>query len=101
MTDERKKFEEHIIEGWTFSKKIVENILKVEGHIAANLELSIFEKYVSPFFYFTARGDIKATERQIILAKKLGIKDPEQYSKKEMQKKLSEVIDDGKSDHPN
>jgi hypothetical protein len=92
---EENEFEKHIREGWNFSQKMVKDALKLEGHVATNVSLAIFEKYISPRYYFVkdTQGD-PPTEKQINLAKKLGISKPEQYTKKELSKKLSEALDD-------
>jgi hypothetical protein len=96
MERKNKEFENHVKEGWCFAKEVTEKILKLEGHKATNVELIIFEKCLSPLYYFIQDATVKTTEekpteKQIKYAKSLGIENPEHYSKKEISKKIDEA----------
>ena len=90
-----KEFENHVKEGWCFAKETAEKILKLEGHIATNVELIIFEKCLSPLYYFiqdTSKViEENPTDKQLKYAKSLGVENPESYSKKELSKKIDEA----------
>ena len=100
-----KEYVEHLKESWSFANKIANEELGQKNQLATNLALSIFDKMVSPYHYFlkdvenkennqTNQTVEKPTIKQIDYAKKLGITDPENFTKeglsREIEKKLSE-----------
>jgi len=96
---EEEKYIEHIKERWNFARKTVLEKLELKNHIADNIAITIFEKCVSPYHYFIGNDetndDEKPTKKQIHYAKKLGIKDPEFYTKKDLSNKIDEVTKNG------
>ena len=91
---EKEKYLEHIKERWSFATKTVEKELELKNHVATNVALSIFDKTVTPYHYFVVDNktmDEKPTGKQITYAKKLGIIDPEKYTKKTLSEKIDEV----------
>ena len=94
-----EKYKEHIKESWFFAQEVSEE-LELKDHATTNVALSIFDKVVSPYHYFNS--DTKAnteeeppTKKQLILAKKLEIDNPENYTKKTISKKIEEVFKNG------
>ena len=88
-----REYIDHIKESWCFSKEVTENELKLRDHIAADVAVSIFDKIVSPYHYFVddKNVDDSPTEKQINYALKLGIENPETYTKKTLSEKIEEV----------
>jgi len=88
-------YAEHVKQCWQFSDTTTTKVLDLDGVIAANIKLKIFEKCLSPFHYFADGGekqDPKPSEAQIKYAKSLKIKNPENYTKKELSKMIKEAI---------
>ena len=91
---EKEKYLDHIKERWSFATKTAEETLELKNHLATNVALSIFEKRVTPYHYFVEDNkttDDPPTEKQIFYAKKLGIENPESYTKKTLSEKIDEV----------
>ena len=92
------EYVEHIVERWSFARKTVLEKLDLKDNIADSITVSIFDKCVRPYHYFigdngtttNSNGD-PPTEKQIAYAKKLGIKNPEGYTKKTLSDKIDEV----------
>ena len=95
--EKEKEYIEHIRERWSFAKRVSEDELELTNHVATNVAISIFDKVVSPYHYFLQNTgaapitDDPPTEKQLSYAKKLGIENPESYTKKELSKKIDEV----------
>ena len=93
---EEKNYQNHIEKGWSLARYATEEILKLDGHLATNVKLIIFEKCLSPFYYFTTdklkTKEEKPTEKQIKLAIRLGLTQPGQFSKNELRKQISELL---------
>lgn len=97
MSKNNERYINHIIEGWRFATKTVEEELKLKNHVKTNVTLIIFEKVCSPLHYFlqdTTTQEPKPTEKQIKYAKKLNIEKPESYTKKTLSDKIREVVGD-------
>lgn len=95
MNNKEEEYENHIKESWNFAQETIKS-LDIEGHIAANATLIIFEKRVSPYHYYLKNTsgeskEEKPTEKQITYAKKLGIDNPESYTKKTLSEKIDGV----------
>jgi len=85
----------HIKKCWDFSETTVEKELKINGVAATNIKIKIFEKILTPLHYFQQENtdqEPKPTDKQMKLAKKLGIKNPENYTKKSISEKINEVL---------
>jgi len=89
-----EKYEEHLKKCWGFAEKSTEEILQLEGNLATNIKIKIFEKCVSPYHYFleNKQQEPPPTPKQLKLAKKLGIKNPESYTKETISQKIDEVL---------
>jgi len=95
---ETKDYIKHIKESWEFAKKTAEEELKLQNQMGTNVALTIFDKCVSPYHYFKKDSEPqvdKPSMKQIAYAKKLGIKDPEFFTKKELSDKIDEVTKSG------
>lgn len=94
-----EKYKEHIKERWSFARKIVLETLELKNHIADNIAITIFEKCVSPYHYFSSesneQNEDKPTMKQIAYAKRLGIKDPEFYTKESLSEEIDKVTKNG------
>jgi hypothetical protein len=93
-----EKYVNHINQCWRFSEKTVEEELQLEGIIATNIKLKIFEKCLIPYHYFiegNVKQEQKPTDKQLKLAKKLEIQNPESYTKDTISKKIDEVLQHG------
>jgi len=83
-----KEYEDHIKESWEFANKTANN---TNSEMKGKLALIIFEKTCSPHHYFRQNGNQDndgPTMKQINYAKKLGIKEPEKYTKQELSKQI-------------
>ena len=92
-----EKYEEHIKQCWNFSNKIVEKNLELDGVIGSNIKIKVFEKILTPFHYFEApedRQNQKPSEAQLKYAKSLKIKNPEEYTRAELSRKIKEALKD-------
>ena len=91
-----KEYEKHIKESWTFSTNTAN---ETNADMKSKLALLIFEKTCSPYHYFMQNNetttDEKPTEKQISYAEKLGISDPQSYTKKTLSDKIDEVVKNG------
>jgi len=97
--NKKKEYGNHIKESWNFAQETTKS-LGIEGHIATNATLIIFEKRVSPYHYYLKNindksEEEKPTEKQISYAKKLGIDNPESYTKKTLSEKIDGVKRNG------
>jgi len=82
-----KEYLEHIKEAEDLTKKAIR-----EEEVAVELSRVIFEKAVSPYHYFVQEMEKdKPTPKQIDYATQLNIDKPEQYTRKELSKKIDEV----------
>jgi hypothetical protein len=94
----KEKYLDHIKERWSFARKTVLETLELKNHLADQIAVTIFDKTVSPYHYFVEDNgttDDKPTKKQIAYAKKLKIKDPEFYTKKDLSNKIDEVANSG------
>jgi len=89
-----EKYVKHIKKCCDFAETTVDKELLLEGIISTNLKLKLFDKCASPYHYFLEDEpkEPKPTEKQIEYAKKLGIKNPETYTKKTLSKKIDGVL---------
>ena len=90
-------YKEHVKKGWSFAKETAETLTDDE-HLRSELAVKIFDKLVSPLYYFlqgSVSGEPTAqppTERQIEFARKLEIQEPEKFSREELSKKIDERL---------
>jgi len=93
--EKKKEYFEHIKECWIFAQHAAKEITHEENKDQlSNLEFSIFDKCLSPHYYFIQNNEQEPstqppTEKQIAYATQLGIQNPEKYSRQQ----LSEEID--------
>ncbi len=90
--EREKEYVEHIKEGWRFAQSTVKGIVPSEDEqLQKHVTVTILDKLISPYHYFIQDNSDEGspTAKQIGYAKKLGIKNPEGYTKKV----LSEEID--------
>jgi hypothetical protein len=88
-------YAEHIKKCLQFSEATTEKVLGLDGIFATNIELKIFEKCLSPYYYFSEnreKQDPKPSDAQIKYANSLKIKNPESYTKRDLSKKIKEVL---------
>ena len=93
--DKEKEYVEHIREGWKFAKNTAKGIVPSEDEqLQEHVTVAILDKLISPYHYFIQDNNEEGspTAKQIGYAKKLGIENPESYTKKT----LSEAIDKAK-----
>lgn len=92
--EKEKEYEEHIKESWKFAQNAAKGIVPNEDEkLQGNVVVAILDKIISPYHYFIGNNEEGSpTAKQIGYAKKLGIDNPEGYTKKT----LSEAIDKAK-----
>jgi hypothetical protein len=92
-----QKYKEHVKKGWCFAQETA-NELASETDLRSKLALAIFEKIVSPLYYFIRENGLgepatqPPTEKQIKFAKDMGIQDPEKLTRDELSQKIDEVL---------
>ena len=94
-----EKYKEHIKDCWDASLEASREIFDYASDTELkNIRLAIFDKLLTPFHYFTPKEDIKEnndeppTEKQISYANKLGIPNPEQYTKMELAREIDKKV---------
>ena len=93
-----EEYEKHLNEGWYFATGVAEKLIgKDDKDLQFQIAKMIFKLSCSPYHYFLqncGKDEPKwepPTEKQIAYAHKLGIKNPESYSKEELSAKIDEV----------
>ena len=87
LNSTQSKYLEHLNQRYIEAKLLHSYTSLPESYLAV-----LYEKMISPYYYFEEDTTGKPTEKQISYAKMLGIDTPENYSKEE----LSKLIDSKK-----
>lgn len=88
--DKQKRYSEYLKKQYDLS---FEYAMLISNDNIEDITLSVFDKITTPWIYFEQdKKNDKATDKQLSFAKKLGIGNPELFSKTE----LSKMIDSAK-----
>jgi hypothetical protein len=96
---DEKEYVEHVKECLSFAQRTAESTLGQENkEMIRELMWAVFDKVCTPIYYFlqnSKNGETSPqppTEKQITYAQKLGIQEPEKFSREELSQNIDNAL---------